>query len=93
MVSRHIMVIICLLLSCAGTAFAQTSQNPVAPEEDIIKALGTIKLEDLKKAVPSGIETRITPESGSRLSQVKAVTRFTDPGGHAVYYFNQARHF
>lgn len=61
-----------------------------AAQEDIITALGFLKLADLKKAVPQGKETRITPEPGSRLAQVGAVTRFTEPGGSAAYYFNRA---
>jgi len=84
------MVILCCLLSFAGVLFAQTSRPPPAPPEDILKALGTLKLKDLKKAVPRGTESRIRPESGSRLAQVGAVTRFTEPGGGAAYYFNRA---
>jgi hypothetical protein len=86
---RQIMFIMCLLLSCAGISFAQASRPP-PPQEDIIKALGILKLEDLKKAVPSGVETPIRPEPGSRLARVGAVTRFTEPGGKVVYYFNRA---
>jgi hypothetical protein len=83
-------LIICLLLSFAAVSFAQTSRPKPAPQEDIIKALGILKLADLKKAVPQGTETRITPESDSRLAQVGAVTRLTEPGGGAAYYFNRA---
>ena len=90
MSARQMMFIICCLLSFAGVSFAQTSRPTPAPPEDIIKALGTLKLADLKKAVPRGTETRIQPESGSRLAQVGAVTRFVEPGGGAAYYFNRA---
>jgi YD repeat-containing protein len=87
---RQIMFIACLLVSFAGISFSQTSQPPPAKQEDIIKALGTLKLEDLKKAVPSGAVNPIRPESGSHLAKAGAVTRFTEPGGRVAYYFNQA---
>jgi hypothetical protein len=86
---RQMMFIICCLLSFAGVSFAQTSRATPAPPEDILKALGSMKLKDLKKAVPRGTETRVRPESGSRLAQVGAVTRFTEPGGGVAYYFNR----
>jgi hypothetical protein len=79
-----------LIWSLTALAFAQSSQSTPAPQEDIIKALGTLKLVDLKKAMPQGKEARITTEPGSRLSRVGAVTRFTEPGGGAAYYFNRA---
>jgi hypothetical protein len=88
--ARQVILIIFFLLSFAAISFAQTSRPKPAPQEDIIKALGILKLADLKKAVPQGTETLITPESGSRLAQVGAVTRFTEPGGGAAYYFNRA---
>jgi hypothetical protein len=87
---RWIILTCCLFLSLTVLAFAQSSSSSPAPQEDIIKALGTLKLADLKKAVPQGTETRITAEPGSRLARVGAVTRFTEPGGGAVYYFNRA---
>jgi hypothetical protein len=87
---RQIMFIACLLVSFAGISFAQTSQPPPAPQEDIIKALGTLKLEHLKKVVPAGTVNPIRPEYGSHLAKVGAVTRFTEPGGQVAYYFNHA---
>ena len=88
---RQMVLIICLLLCCTALSFAQTSRaTSPAPEEDILKALGTMKLADLKKAVPRGTETSVSPEPGSRLARVGAVTRFTEPGGGASYYFNRA---
>jgi hypothetical protein len=83
-------LVIGLLLSFAAISFAQTSRSTPAAQEDIIKALGTLRLADLKKAVPQGTETRIKTESGSRLANVGAVTRFTEPGGGVAYYFNRA---
>ena len=80
----------CLVLSLTVLASAQRSSSTPEPQEDIIKALGTLKLADLKKAVPQGTETRIKTEPGSRLARVGAVTRFTEPGGGAAYYFNRA---
>ena len=71
---RQMVLIICLILCCTALSFTQTSRaTSPAPEEDILKALGTMKLADLKKAVPQGTETSITPESGSRLARVGAV--------------------
>lgn len=87
---RPIIVIICVLLSLVAFTFAQTSPPPAAPQEAILTALGTLKLADLKKAVPRGTETSITPEPGSRLARVGAVTRFTEPGDGVAYYFNRA---
>ena len=52
---RQMVLIIGLLLSCTALSFAQTPRaSAPAPEEDILKALGTMKLADLKKAVPRG---------------------------------------
>jgi hypothetical protein len=88
--ARRVILIIFFLVSLAAVSFAQNSRSDPGHHEDIIKALGTLKLADLKKAVPQGTETRITPEPGSRLAQVMAVTRFTEPGGGVAYYFNRA---
>lgn len=87
---RRMVFIMGFLLSFVCVSFAQTSPATPTPPENIIKALGTVKLRDLKKAVPRGTETRIRPESGSRLAQVGAETRFTEPGGGVAYYFNRA---
>jgi hypothetical protein len=87
---RQITVLICVLLSFVTFSLSTSSQATAAAQEDILTALGTLKLADLKKAVPQGKETRITPEPGSRLDQVGAVTRFTEPGGGVAYYFNRA---
>lgn len=87
---RHITVLVCVLLSFAAFSSAQTTSTAAAPQEEIITALGTLKLADLKKAVPQGTETSIKAEPGSRLAQVGAVTRFTEPGGGVAYYFNRA---
>ena len=87
----QIILIVCLILSFTAPSFAQTPRaTSPAHKEDILQALGTLKLADLKKAVPRGTETRLTPQPGSRLADVRAVTRFTEPGGGASYYFNRA---
>jgi hypothetical protein len=87
----QLVLIVCLLLSFTAPSFAQTPRaTSPTHKEDILKALGTLKLADLKKAVPRGTEIRLTPEPGSRLAKVGAVTRFTEPGGGASYYFNRA---
>jgi len=87
---RQIRGIISALLSLAAFLFASTSQAATAPQEDIIQALGTLKLADLKLAVPRGTETPVKAEPGSLLARVGAVTRFTEPGGGVAYYFNRA---
>ena len=79
-------LIIVMLIGFVGTCLAQSVGKP--PE--IIGALGKMKLSDMKKAVPRGTETAIRPEPGSRLAQVSAVTKFTEPGGEVAYYFNRA---
>jgi hypothetical protein len=78
--------IIVMILGLAGTCLAQSAGKP--PE--IMEALGKLKLSDMKKAVPRGTEATLKPEPGSRLAQVNAVTKFTEPGGDVVYYFNRA---
>lgn len=87
---RQVSVIICTLLSLAAFLFALTSQVASAAQEEIIAALGNLKLTELKKAVPRGTETSIKAAPGSRLARVGAVTRFTEPGGGVNYYFNRA---
>lgn len=82
-------LIMLLIVSLPASVLAQRSGAP-AKEGDIIGALGKVKLPDLKKAVPGGTETRINPERGSRLANVGAVTKFTEPGGGVAYYFNRA---
>jgi hypothetical protein len=86
--------IIIVLVAFAGTSRAQTTAKP-SPQSsgtpsEIMEALGKLKLSDMKKAVPRGTETAIKQEPGSRLSQVGAVTKFTEPGGEVAYYFNRA---
>ena len=88
--ARRVILGMFFLLSFAAVSSAQNSPSHPSHHEDIIKALGTLKLTDLKKAVPRGRETHITAEPGSRLARVGAVTRFTEPGGGVAYYFNRA---
>jgi hypothetical protein len=93
--------VIILLLGFAGVSLAQYSQpSRKAPppsssqtqtkQLDIIQALGKLKLEEVKKAVPRGTESTVRPEPGSRLATVGAVTRFQEPSGDVSYYFNRA---
>ena len=82
---RAVFVII-MLLGFAGTSPAQSTGKP--PE--IMEALGKMKLADIKKSVPRGTETTVKPEPTSRLAQVRAVTKFSEPGGEVIYFFNRA---
>jgi hypothetical protein len=90
-----------LLLGFAGVSRAQYSQpSPQASppgssqtqtkQLDVVQALGKLKLEEVKKAVPRGTESTIRTEPGSRLAAVGAVTRFQEPSGDVSYYFNRA---
>jgi hypothetical protein len=83
-------VVLALFLS-AGLAIAQaTAPRGQQQQLDIVDALGKLTLTDLKRAVPQATETPYRPEPGSRLAQVGAVTKLTEPGDGAIYYFNRA---
>jgi hypothetical protein len=87
----RVLLIISLLLALASPSLAQTKPGaPAAKQPDIVDALGKVKLADLKKAVPRGVEAPFKAEPGSRLASVGAVTRFAVPGEEVVYYFNRA---
>lgn len=94
MKSLRAVFVIIILLGFAGTSLAQTSARPpaqsTAKPPEVMEALGKMKLSDIKKSVPRGTETTIKPEPSSRLAQVGAVTKFTEPGGEVLYFFNRA---
>ncbi len=52
-------------------------------------ALGKVKLEQIKKEAPGGIEAAVKSKPGSRLDQLKADKSYTEPGGKSIYYFRQ----
>lgn len=79
-----------LLVLLVVSAYPQATGQARKTQEDILKALGKVTLAEMKKALPRATETSIRPEAGSRLAQVGAVTKLTEPGGNAVYYFNRA---
>lgn len=89
---RSVFVII-IILGFAGISLAQTAARlpaqSTAQPPDIMEALGKMKLSDIRKSVPRGREIAIKPESSSRLAQVRAVTKFTEPGGDVAYFFNR----
>jgi hypothetical protein len=88
---RALAVVLALLLS-AGLAFAQASapRGQQQQQLDIVDALGKLTLTDLKQAVPRATESPVRAEPGSRLAQVGAVTKLSEPGDGAAYYFNRA---
>jgi hypothetical protein len=91
---RTVFVVFIMLLGFAGISLAQTSARPPAQSTgktpEVMEALGKMKLSDMKKSVPRGTETAVKPEPTSRLAQVRAVTKFTEPGGEVTYFFNGA---
>ena len=80
--------LILVLVSASGAQTAPTAPPPTSGP-DIITALGKITLEELKKNAPGGTETPVQDQPGSRLSQVKAVTRYELRG--QSYYFNSRK--
>jgi hypothetical protein len=79
---------ILVLVSVSGAQTAPTAP-PQASGPDIITSLGKITLDEVKKNAPGGTETPVKFEPGSRLSKVKAVTRYEIRGQD--YYFNSRR--
>jgi len=79
------------ILVLVSVSVAQTAPTaPPAPSgPDILTALGKITLEEVKKNAPGGTETPVQDQPGSRLSQVKAVTRYELRG--QTYYFNSRK--
>jgi hypothetical protein len=82
---RSVFVII-MLLGFAGTSLAQNTGKP----QEVMQALGKMKLADIKKSLPRGTESAVQTDPSSRLAKVGAVTKFTEPGGAVVYFFNRA---
>jgi hypothetical protein len=79
---------ILVLVSVSG---AQTAPKaaPQTSGPDIITSLGKITLDQVKKNAPGGTETPVKNQPGSRLSKVKAVTRYEGSG--QSYYFNSQK--
>ena len=88
-----------LILGLVSISWAQTSQttppptptSQKAPAPDIISSLGKITLDQVKKNDPSGAETPVRSQPNSRLSKVKAVTRYEVPRQGVSYYFNSRK--
>jgi len=80
--------LILVLVSVSGAQTAPTAPPP-ASGPDIITSLGKITLEQVKKNAPGGTETPVQNQPGTRLSKVKAVTRYEIRGQD--YYFNSRR--
>jgi hypothetical protein len=80
-----------LVLVLVSVSGAQTA--PKAPPQtsgpDIITSLGKLTLDEVKKNAPGGTETPVQAQPGSRLSNVKAVTRYEVRG--QTYYFNSRK--
>ena len=80
-----------LILVLVSVSGAQTA--PKAPPQtsgpDIVDTLGKITLDQVKKNAPGGTETPVQYQPGSRLGQVKAVTRYEVRG--QSYYFNNRK--
>jgi hypothetical protein len=79
---------ILVLVSVSGAQTAPTAPPP-GGGPDIITSLGKITLEQVKKNAPGGAETPVKDQPGSRLSKVKAVTRYEASG--QSYYFNSRK--
>lgn len=66
---------------------APLSSPPSAPS--VLEMLGKADMEYVKKNLPGGNEQALTPNPGSRLATVGAVTSYTAPSGQSLYYFNR----
>ena len=80
--------LILVLVSVSGAQTAPKAPPPTS-RPDIVTSLGKITLEEVKKNAPGGTETRVQSKPGSRLSRVRAVTRYEIRG--QTYYFNSRR--
>jgi hypothetical protein len=80
-----------LILALVSVSGAQTPPKAPAPASspDIVDTLGKITLDQVKKNAPGGTETPVQYQPGSRLSKVKAVTRYELRGQN--YYFNSRK--
>jgi hypothetical protein len=79
-----------LLLVSVSAAQTAPKAPPAASGPDIVTSLGKITLDEVKKNAPGGTETPVQSQPGSRLSNVKAVTRYEVRGGQ-TYYFNSRK--
>jgi hypothetical protein len=86
----RISLAIFLILALVSISGAQTAQKapPPTPASDIITSLGKITLDQIKKNDPGGTETPVVSQPNSRLSKIKAVTRYEVPRHGVSYYFN-----
>ena len=76
----------------AGSATAQqTGRGPAAKPAPpaILTALGKVRLEQIKKEAPGGVEAAVKTTPGSRLDQLKVDKSYTEAGGKIIYYFRQ----
>jgi hypothetical protein len=87
----RISLAIFLILALVSVSGAQTTPKAPAPTSgpDIVTSLGKITLDQVKKNAPGGTESPVKNEPGSRLSMVKAVTRYEISG--QTYYFNSRK--
>ncbi len=81
-----------MILCLAGSAMAQQpgggpASKPAPPA--IMTALGKMRLEQIKKEAPGGIETAVKPQPGSRMDKLKVDKSYTVRGGKTIYYFRQ----
>jgi len=80
--------LILVLVSVSGAQTAPKAPPPTGGP-DILTSLGKITLDEVKKNAPGGTETPVQNQPGSRLSNVKAVTRYEVRG--QTYYFNSRK--
>ena len=88
--------LILALVSINGAQTAPKAPPPTpapqkAPGPDIVSSLGKITLDQVKKNDPSGTETPVRSQPNSRLSKVKAVTRYEVARQGVSYYFNSQK--
>lgn len=82
------MFLILVLVSVSGAQTAPKAPPPTSGP-DILTSLGKLTLAEVKKNAPGGTETPVQNQPGTRLSKVKAVTRYEIRG--QTYYFNSRR--
>jgi hypothetical protein len=80
--------LILVLVSVSGAQTAPKAPPPTSGP-DILTSLGKITLDEVKKNAPGGTETPVQNQPGSRLSNVKAITRYEVRG--QTYYFNSRK--
>lgn len=88
--------LILALVSVSGAQTAQKAPPPTpapqkAPGPDIVNSLGKITLDQVKKNEPGGTETPVNSPPGSRLNNLKAVTRYEVAKHGVSYYFNSRK--